>query len=104
MFLMKFIQIKLSTSFGELFGLFHRTVEKQLEFCRNICTPTPLPFVSHRMYYLRVDFVNSRLKTILCSILKSKPLLKVLKWLARPSAWFSAHIVRYDSAPGVGGY
>lgn len=66
----------------------------------NIYTPTPLPFISHRMHYLCVDFVSSRLKTILCSILKSKPLLKVLKWLARPSAHFSAHIVRYDSAPG----
>lgn len=36
-------------------------------------------------------------------MLKSKALLKVLKWLARPSAQFSAHVVRYDSVPGGGG-
>lgn len=54
------------------------------------------------MYYGHSDFVNSPLKSILCSILKSKPLFKVLKWLGRATAKFSAHVVRYDSAPGWG--
>lgn len=53
------------------------------------------------MHYQHADFVNGRLKSNLCRILKSKPLFKVLKWLVRATAEFSAHVVRYDSAPGL---